>query len=163
MIYGEFQQSSRHFLVRRKRNQHCSMLKYRLWGMAMGTDVKIRQLNCKELVRLNPTTLDQLWEELGQERADGVIGNAMDEMAQWLSRCSKICVERNFRELRELAALINEIAARIGMIQLAQASLAVAETCETQDWPAIAATTARMVRLGERSLLEGWNLQDLRL
>ncbi len=64
-------------------------------------------------------------------------------------------------DMRKSARSLVAISEQIGMTLLAQVALDVTRCIDAGDRIALAATMARLLRIGERSLSEIWDLQDL--
>ncbi len=105
--------------------------------------------------------LNELYQQLGQARADDVICRVLEELATLLSM-----VERCFRETRRLdmrkhARTLAQLAGQIGLPTVARVARDVIICIDSDDSVALAATYARLIRTGERSLIEIWDLEDM--
>ena len=67
----------------------------------------------------------------------------------------------NFSDMRKSARSLVAISEQIGMTLLARVAMDVTICIDSGDKIALSATIARMLRIGERSLTEVWELQDL--
>jgi len=119
-----------------------------------------------QLIQEEPASLDHeqiasLYAQLGTMGAEDVIRRAMEELALRLSHLERQYRQGEFEELRKGARSLIAIAKQIGMQQLATVSENVCHAIDRNDTVAIAATLARLLRMGERSLLAVWELQDL--
>ncbi|MCX8507494.1 MAG: hypothetical protein ORN49_01215 [Rhodobacteraceae bacterium] len=120
-------------------------------------------LRHEEGVRLEADPLVALVSELGAGAAEQRICRAMTDLEARLT-----LVQRRGDEGRTdlMAAEARQVAAQawnMGLASLARVAHDVANTAEAGDHPALAATVARLVRVGERSLAAVWELRDLTL
>ena len=114
-----------------------------------------------EVVRVDPDRLEELYRQLGEAGAEDVVCRALEELAARLSHTERCYREMRFDDMRKSARSLVAIADQIGMTLLAQVALDVTTCLDTGDRNALAATFARILRIGERSLTEIWDLQDL--
>ena len=125
------------------------------------TVANVEMLAQNEAVRLDSEKLEALYNQLGDVSAEDVVCRAMEELALRLSQ-----TERQFRsgdrdEMRKSARSIAAISEQIGMGALAKVASDLRRCAESGDYVAQAAVLARLIRVGERSLTEIWELQDL--
>ena len=118
-------------------------------------------LRHEEGVRLNPDPLVALYSELGESGAERVICRAMEELAARLSDMMRHADEGGSDALVRSARLLGKVADQIGMATLAQVAMDVVRTTEAGDLTSQAATLARLVRIGDRSLTAVWDLHDM--
>jgi hypothetical protein len=123
--------------------------------------LELSRLIPRERVSLNRGPIEGMCRTLGAERAEALVGGAMEELAVWVSRSEKLCRAGNRDELGRLARLTSTVGLKLGMDDLARVSDAVAELAPHSDEATLAAVTARMVRVGEGSLVAIWELQGL--
>jgi len=121
----------------------------------------VEMLAQNEAVRLDSEKLEALYRQLGDISAEDVVCRAMEELALRLSQ-----VERHFRmgeieDMRKGARSIAAISEQIGMAALSRVAQQLHLCAQTPDTVAQAAVLARLIRVGERSLTEIWELQDL--
>lgn len=121
----------------------------------------VEMLAQNETVRLDSGKLEALYKQLGDISAEDVVCRAMEELALRLSQ-----TERHFRagegeEMRKSARTIAAISDQIGMAALSRVAHNLHTCAQTNDTVAQAAVLARLIRVGERSLTEIWELQDL--
>ena len=128
-----------------------------VWGEFVG---KITLLEQKEAVRIASDRLEQLYLQLGQTGAEDVICRALEELAVRLSYTERCLREGKLREMRKSARGLIAIADQIGMERVALVAQDVVTCIDNQDHVAMEATLARLLRIGECSLFEIWDLQD---
>lgn len=121
-------------------------------------------LRHEEGVRLRPEPLIALYAELGDLGADRAVCRAIGDISVQLADMQRYAERGDGAADR--AALIRagsalaRIAAGIGMVTLARVAQDVIVATQSGDAAAQAATLARLVRIGDRSLHAIWELQD---
>ena len=113
-----------------------------------------------EPVRLDCGRLDDLFTQLGQHAAEDVVCRALEEMAARLTQIEKSYRAGALADMRKNARGLGAIADQLGMPMLAQVARDVTACAEAGDPVAQAATLARLLRIGDRSLTEICDLQD---
>lgn len=113
-----------------------------------------------ESVRLDPERLELLYRQLGEAAAEDVVCRAAEELGHRLSHCERHWRDRRWHELRKSARSLVAIADQIGMPKLSRVAADVTAALDREDPVAVAATLARMLRVGERSLMAVWDLPD---
>ncbi|MFY0594904.1 MAG: hypothetical protein JXQ85_00605 [Cognatishimia sp.] len=98
---------------------------------------------------------------LGAEDSDNIKTKAMEEIAIRLSQSEKLLAQLQWPELRKVCASIGKISDQIGMTSLVEVSALVTDSIDNNDAPAMAATHFRLLRVGDRSLTEFWDQQDM--
>lgn len=122
---------------------------------------QITLLRQNEVVRVNPDRLEELYRQLGESGAEDVVCRALEELAARLSHTERCFRERRLEDMRKSARSLVAISEQIGMSLLAQVALDVTGCIDIGDKIALSSTMARLLRIGERSLTEIWELQDL--
>ncbi len=122
---------------------------------------QVLKIRPNENVRVDQDRLGALYAELGEAAAEDVVCRAMEELAVRLSHCSRLHSDDQWAELRKCTRSLIAIADQIGMLVLARVAGDVIETLDAGDIPAIGATLARLLRIGEQSLTAIWDVQDL--
>tara|TARA_R110000737_G_scaffold13613_1_gene29474 strand:- start:199 stop:579 length:381 start_codon:yes stop_codon:yes gene_type:complete len=115
----------------------------------------------QEVVRLDPDRLEALYLQLGESGAEDVVCRAMEEVAVRLSHTERLYRQDRMGDMRKSARSLVAIADQIGMNALARVSGDVTRCIDAGDPVALAATLARLLRVGERSLTAVWDLQDV--
>ncbi len=116
-----------------------------------------------ENVRLDPDRLKTLYHQMGESGAEEVVCRAIEELAVRLSHCERLWHKRDIEGLRKSARSLVAISEQIGMTMLARVAGDVTKSIDQYDLAAIGATLYRLLRIGERSLVAVWDLQDLSL
>lgn len=122
---------------------------------------KIVTLVQSESVRLDPERLGGLYRQLGDAGAEDVVCRAIEELAVRLSHCERHWRQGDWRSLRKCARSLIAIAEQIGMVALARVARSVTDAVDNGDQVATSAVLFRLIRVGERSLTEVWDLQDM--
>ncbi len=122
---------------------------------------QVTVLKYSEIVRVDPRRVEELHKQLGESGAEDVICRALEELASRLSRAERCYREARHHEMRKAARSVVAIADQIGMSLLAKVALDVALCIDAGDGVALSATMTRLLRIGESSLTEIWDLQDL--
>ncbi|WP_311136180.1 MULTISPECIES: hypothetical protein [Pseudooceanicola] len=116
-----------------------------------------------EPVGLDPERLRQLYAQLGEAGADNVVCRAMEELALRFSHADRMLREGRREELRKAVRSLAAIADQVGMTLLSRVAGDVGACLGGGDDVALAATFARLLRVGESSLMAIWELQDITL
>lgn len=122
---------------------------------------QVLKVRLKEKVRVDQDRLGALYAQLGEAAAEDVVCRAMEELALRLSHCSRLHTAGDLPELRKCTRSLIAISDQIGMLVLARVANDVIETIDDKNAPALAATLARLLRIGEQSLTAIWDLQDI--
>ena len=122
---------------------------------------QVTVLKQDEVVRLNSDRLEELYVELGEAAAEDVVCRALEELAVRLSHIERCHSEVRLADMRKSARSLVAIADQIGMYMLSRVAADVAACVDGRDLVAVAATLSRLLRIGERSLSEVWDLHDM--
>lgn len=114
-----------------------------------------------EAVRVDEEKLEALYRQLGSISAEDIVCRALEELAVKLAKAERFFRAGRRTEMRKTARMIVAIAEQIGMQLLAKVARDLINCLDAGDWIALAAVLARLIRTGERSLTEIWELQDL--
>ena len=121
----------------------------------------VSELKQTERVCLDTDRMDEICAELGYRGGEASICAALEDLAVLLHEvgASRAGIDRS--SLMESAEQVEILAGQIGLIGLSRVAGDVVGLCEIPDDAALAATLARLRRLGEQSLLAMWDRQDL--
>lgn len=114
-----------------------------------------------EVVRLNAGRLEELYMQLGEAGAEDVVCRALEELAVRLSHTERCHREGRLADMRKSARGLIAIADQIGMQALSRVAADVTVAADRRDPVAVAATLSRLLRIGDTSLSEVWEMQDL--
>ncbi|HFQ15792.1 MAG TPA: hypothetical protein ENK41_05495 [Rhodobacteraceae bacterium] len=120
-------------------------------------------LRLEEPVRLDRDQLEVLVLQMGPAGADQVVGQAMEEIAVLLARLERRHRENAADEVATGVRSLVAIAQQVGMTTLARVGRDVLSLIGGPDSNAYCAAFARMIRIGETSLVAVWDLQDMRI
>ena len=120
----------------------------------------VTQIRPAEDVGVDHDRLGALYTELGHAAAEDVVCRALEELAVRLSHTERCYREAQLGDMRKSARSLIAIAEQIGMGTLANVARDVTHCIDGQDAVATAATLSRLLRIGETSLHEIWDLQD---
>lgn len=121
----------------------------------------VQTIRLAETVRLDKDRMAEIISRLGPRGADEVISRTMEELAVQLAKVHKAVASGRAADICPAATKIAEFSAHIGMPSLSQAASNVANVARSNCGSALAATAARLERVGEASLMQVWDLQDL--
>ncbi len=104
--------------------------------------------------------LEALVLEHGQQGAERFMGRTLEDLAVRLNRAERHFQRGEFSRLSGSADGIAALARDVGLTGLARAATAVSDVADRYEPAALAATSARMMRVGEASLMSAWDLED---
>ena len=129
------------------------------WGKTMGN---LMVLAVQEPVRVDARRLSEIVDELGETAAHDVICVALEQLAQGLADARQAAMTDDMGALAARAEMLSRLAWQVGLTSLAGVAVDVAACAERRDGIGLAATLARLMRIGNRSLTEIWDeRQDL--
>ncbi|WP_198014606.1 hypothetical protein [Salipiger mucosus] len=114
-----------------------------------------------ESAGLEPERLEALYARLGPKEGEDVVCRAMEELAFRLGQAQRFHDAGDDDGLIGCIRALGAIADQIGMCALRRVAEDVVQCARDGDPVALAATLARLARLGERSLYAIWDLQDV--
>lgn len=123
----------------------------------------LSNLNLAETVNIDVDRLMLLMRDLGAAGAERVVDRAVDEIAGRLLLVETAWASADFATVERIAQSLIAVADQIGMHLLAHVACDVAGLAGSGDDTALAASVARLQRVGESSLLAVWNAQALKL
>lgn len=121
----------------------------------------VTELPLGEPAGFNPGQLELLCDRLGEQRAEAEVAYALDRLATLLDQIAPLKQTGDHRALETLLAALVRDARMIDMATLAQAGRHVLDCLESGDTIALAATLARLERVGDRSIHAIWDLEDV--
>lgn len=122
---------------------------------------QVHVLFADEVVHLDIIRIEELERLLGEKDAENVIVKAMEAVATRLTLSERAYYKQDWIALRKSVKSICAIGEQIGMQSLARASKNAMDAIDGENGPAIAATFFRLQRVGDRSLSDYWDLQDV--
>lgn len=121
-----------------------------------GIVVAVFLLTHSEPVRFDPGRVADIYMELGEDRAEQLLSDAVEDVAVALSRLSKLGPHGSLTEIADIAEGLSTRAEHCGMIDLARVAGDVRGAAAQIDLAALGATMARLARVGDRSLAAIW-------
>ncbi len=113
----------------------------------------------REPVYVNHDRVHQLNRQLGEDTARSILSRAIEEAAVRLEHIGRTHASAAFDEMIRCTRSLIGISDQIGLDTLTMVADDVLACLETDDAVATAATTARLLRIGERSLREICDLE----
>ncbi|MBU2981587.1 hypothetical protein KO498_07130 [Lentibacter algarum] len=114
-----------------------------------------------EPVQLDADKLEELYEQLGDSAAEDVVCRAMEELAVRLAQAERLYRAGKVPDMRKCVRSLGAIATQVGMSALTRVARDVVACIDSCDANALAAVHQRLLRTGESSLTEIWELQDM--
>lgn len=121
----------------------------------------VTMLPLGEPARFNPGQLEKLCEKLGDLRAETEVAHALDRLSVLLDDLARCRRGGGYGALSVLLAALVQDAQLIGMATLARVGQDVQDCLRSGDATALAATLARLLRVGDRSIHAIWDLEDV--
>ena len=112
-------------------------------------------------VQLDVDRIHKIYTDLGPTRAEDVICRAIEEMALRLFRSDGLWTTRDTERLGTCLRALIAIADQVGMLSITQVARDVQIALSRKDEPAVAATLARLRRVGESSMTNIWDIGNL--
>jgi len=123
--------------------------------------IGVTELPLEEPARFNPGQLEDLCNQMGEERAEAEVADALERLSSQMTKISVAQAMGDADRLEPpLCALVAD-AQLIGMATLAQVGRDVLTCLDRGDPIALSATLARLERIGDRSIHAVWDFEDL--
>lgn len=122
---------------------------------------RVSQIQHDEPARLDRDRLEELVIELGEPGAERMVGRALEELAIWLNRADRAYAIGDALKVADCASDLCRISAEVGLVSLHRVARDVRHTATVGDNAALSATMARMMRIGESSLMSVWDINDM--
>lgn len=121
----------------------------------------VSQIHPRETVILDTDLLEHMCARMGYSKAEAALTAAMEDLAVLLHYTGTLSRANELDTLHTTCRQVRTVARRVGMSALCRVAGDVAGLCHGLDPAALAATIARMQRLGEQSLIAIWDREDL--
>lgn len=118
-------------------------------------------LRRNERVQIDSTRVTTLFNRLGEGAAEDAVCRAMEELAVRLATTQTVREMGDMARVAKVARGMIGIAEEVGLVSLARVASDVALCATAGDETAMGATLARLVRVGDKSMTEIWDLRDL--
>lgn len=123
--------------------------------------MQVSDLKMQEPVYVNHDRVHQLNRQLGEDTTRSILARAIEEAAVRLEHIGHTHAAGALDEMTRCTRSLIGISEQIGLDTLTMVAEDVLACLEARDLVATAATTARLLRIGERSLREICDLQGL--
>lgn len=123
--------------------------------------MRTAMLKFADPVCVDTNRLNAICDRMGPQGGEVLIGAAMEDVAVLVADAAKAWGRCDLEGLRAGGGQIASVAERLGLMTLSNVARSVAELCDASDDAALAANVARLVRLGEQSLIAIWEAQDM--
>ena len=114
-------------------------------------------LTMTEKVQIDSRRLAEIVDELGETAAHDVLTLALEQLARGLQDLRAAAAQGDAAALAMRAEMLARLAWQLGMTSLAGVAVDVAVCAERGDATGLAATLARLMRIGNRALTEIWD------
>ena len=118
---------------------------------------KIATLAVDEAVRIDVQRLEQIVRELGENTAAKVVSAALEQLAIALQRTLQAVQDNDLAAVAATADQLSRLAWQVGLVTFAGVAIDVGSCAERGDVMALAATAARLRRIGNQSLTQIWD------
>jgi hypothetical protein len=118
-------------------------------------------LRIDEAVELQADVMRDLYRHMGEGGAERLICRAMEDLAVRLADIEAQYWKGELDDVAKGCRCLIAIAQQIGLYGLADSSRSAGECAVRGDPVSVAATIARMLRVGDKSLSTVWELQDI--
>lgn len=105
--------------------------------------------------------LDVLYQKLGARAAENLLSHAIEELAVSLTLAGDLYEAANIPDLRRTVVDLGRVADQIGLTGMSLVAHHVIRSIDQSDGVALAATMARLVRVGQSSLTAIWDGQEI--
>ena len=119
---------------------------------------QVSRLRHAEAARVDRARLEALVFDHGPQGAERLMGRTLEDLAVRLNRADRAWRKGQPSALCRDARALADVAEDVGLVGLAQVARVVGDLVPTGDSAAIGATVARMMRIGEASLMSAWDL-----
>ncbi|MEM0948288.1 MAG: hypothetical protein AAGK37_12835 [Pseudomonadota bacterium] len=119
---------------------------------------QISRLHYAEPAQVDRLRLEELVYDHGPQGAERLMGRTLEDLAVRLNQAERAWRKGHSAALQRDANSLADLAYGVGLVGLCQVANAVAEIAVTDDSAALGATVARMMRVGEASLMSAWDL-----
>lgn len=120
-------------------------------------------LRIEEQVQLDRDQLEVLFLQMGAAGADQMVAQSMEKMAVLLAQVERKHRHGELDDVKDSVKGLVNIAQQVGMTTLARVGRDVLSLIPGYDSAAYGAALARLVRIGESSLVAVWDLQDMQI
>ncbi len=117
----------------------------------------IAQLRVEDDVNIDQQRVSEIVNELGQTAAENLIQAALEQLALALQQVMSAAAQDDLAQVVYHVDRLSRLAWQVGLVTLAGVAVDVGRCAEMRDLQGLAATLARLERIGARSLTEIWD------
>jgi len=117
-------------------------------------------LRHSEQAEVDKDQLAELYAQLGQDSAEGVVCRAMEEISARINRIEAHFIEQDLDAVAKTVRSIVAMADQLGMHKLSRVAKDFQTAFNRHDIAAMAAVLARLLRVGETSLESIWTTDE---
>lgn len=121
------------------------------------------QLRQRESVSVDSILISALFRKLGPAHAESVITDGIERLCDTLRGIDRDYSEMDVSELDSRLAKARSLAQQLGLVSLNTVMGALADACRSRDTVAACALWERVKRIGDRSVVDLWELPQLRM
>lgn len=121
---------------------------------------QVTLLRQDETAAVDPDRIDDLFKQLGPHAAEDLVCRTLEELAARLTHVERCYRRGRTDEMCKTARGLCAVADQLGMVLLGRVAQDVITCADTGDAVALAATLARLLRVGERSLTGMWDFRE---
>ena len=118
-------------------------------------------LRVEEGARFDPDRLEVLCSQFGEHRAEQLVAQSLDDITHHLAALKASAQTVDLTAIAGPTQHLFDAADLIGMISLKRVASDVLECLDGSNDVALAATLARLMRIGDQSIRAVWDLEDL--
>ena len=126
----------------------------------MAAVVELRQ---SERILIDAPRLEALFHQLGDRAAEGFVMDSIEAISDRLAEIELANRKGVLEGVQVKAERVSDLCADIGLVSLAQVSADLGTAAARGDMIAYRAVWERLVRIGDRSLAQVWDLPGLSL
>lgn len=123
----------------------------------------VSHLHHFEPVRLDRGRLDDLVTEHGLQAAERLMGRALEDVAVMLNGIERATRNGDAGRLVATTREIALLADQVGLLTLSRVASDLLKARAQGDAAAFEAILARLIRIGEASLMSAWDIRDIKL
>ncbi|WP_339108267.1 hypothetical protein [Thioclava sp. GXIMD4216] len=121
----------------------------------------VTKLRCNETVRIEQARIVALYAQLGQQAAERLMASAIEDLAMHMVAIDAAVQKNQLGAFDDAVTSLIPLARQVGMTKLEQVTRDLRDCMRAQDLVASRAVLARLMRIGDRSLSEVWDLEDM--
>jgi hypothetical protein len=126
----------------------------------MGNVADVVPLHLREVATVDPARLAALQRRMGEEGAQLLLHTTLEDLAAHLSRAAAAYDARHWERMAQACRNVADAARAVGLDRLGRVARTTAMLSGRTGDVALAANTARLMRLGEGALAALWDLRE---